>query len=102
VCSSQNNTGAIESWKMDWAGRMHAREDKMPQHIVYCLGSKKFVLPSRFSGTSLLVQSYVVAKCAFQLSYVYLCLSVRLLSLEGFALNFMFDTFIKMCGEIRI
>ena len=40
MCSSQNNTGAIESWKMDWAGRMRAREDKMAQHIVYCLGSK--------------------------------------------------------------
>jgi hypothetical protein len=46
-----HRTGAIESWNMDWAGRMHAREDKMTLHNVYCLRSN-----SLFFLRGLLVQ----------------------------------------------
>jgi hypothetical protein len=107
VCSSQNNTGAIESWKMDWTGRMHAREDKIAQHTVYCLGAKILFFFHGFLVQDLLP---LLTKSQFLGAFTCrreMCLSASFLpslsvclSQEGFALNFMFETFIKMHGEI--
>jgi hypothetical protein len=58
---------------------MHAREDKMAQHIVYCLGSSNLIFLHGFLVQVLLPFAGTVTysrEMRFQLSYVRLCPSV--------------------------